>query len=108
MINALVAFIVLFGAIKLCERQRDDLDNFAIATAAVVPVLIVFLLRIVLALTFPDPTLTTVLPPIVLIGATFGLLWKNLEIPAGRAALYTVLVVLVNDGLGFLLMSAQT
>ena len=108
MIGALITVIVLFGAIKVFDRDRDDLDTFAIATVAVVPVLIVVLLRIALGMFFPDPTLAIVLPPIVLIGATFGILWKHLEFPVGRSILYTVLVLLVNEGLAFLLLFAET
>lgn len=107
MIGAFVTFLVVFALIKVFERNRDDLDNFNIATVAVVPVITVILVRIGLGFLYPDPTLMLLLPALVLIGMTFGLLWKNLDIPAGRSAAYTVVVLLVNEGLGLLLAQAS-
>jgi len=46
MIGAFFTFLVLFGLLKIFERERDDLDNFNIATIAVVPVLSVALVSI--------------------------------------------------------------
>ena len=40
MIGAFITFLVLFGLIKVFEKSRDDLDNFAIATVAIVPILL--------------------------------------------------------------------
>lgn len=105
MIGALLAFLVLFALVKVFERSREDLDNFNIATVAVVPLLSVVLVRVVLAFVYPNPTLALILPPIVLIGMTFFLLWKNLELPAARSALYTLAVVFVNEALGYVLAS---
>jgi hypothetical protein len=39
MVGAIITFFVLFGLIKTFERKRDDLDNFNIATVAIVPIL---------------------------------------------------------------------
>ncbi|MDX1507953.1 MAG: hypothetical protein R3358_06715 [Woeseiaceae bacterium] len=103
MIGAFFTFLVLFGLIKVFEKGRDDLDNFAIATVAIVPVLIVVVVRIVLGLLFPNPVLMLALPPLVLIGATFGILWKHLEFPIGRSIMYTVVVVIVNEALAYAL-----
>jgi hypothetical protein len=103
MIGALVTFFVLFGLIKLFERGREDLDNFTIGTVAVVPVLAAILVRFVVGLLYPDPVILLVLPPLLLIVLTFILLWKNLEIPVVRSVSYTVVVVAVNEGLGFIL-----
>ncbi len=106
MIGAFLTFLVLFGLIKIFERSRDDLDNFNIATVAVVPILAVVLVRILLGFLYPNPIVMMILPPIVLIGLTFGLLWKNLEISVGRSIFYTVAVVIVNDTLAYFLASA--
>ena len=103
MIGAFVTFLVLFGAIKLFERDRDDLDNFVVATAVVVPILVAILIQITLGLLYPEPLLLGLLPPLVLIGLTFSLLWKHLEIHVGRSIGYTVLVVIVNETLAILL-----
>ena len=103
MVGALVTFFVLFGLIKLFERGREDLDNFTIGTVAVVPVLAAILVRFVVGLLYPDPVILLVLPLVLLIVLTFILLWKNLEIPVVRSVLYTVVVVAVNKGLGFIL-----
>lgn len=103
MIGAFVTFLVLFGLIKIFERKRDDLDNFSIATVAIVPILSVILVGGALLFFYPNPTLQMVLPPLVLIGMTFALLWKNLEIPVGRSIGYTAVVVLVNELLAYFL-----
>jgi hypothetical protein len=103
MVGALVTFFVLFGLIKLFERGREGLDNFTIGTVAVVPVLAAILVRFVAGLLYPDPVILLVLPPVLLIVLTFILLWKNLEIPVVRSVSYTVVVVAVNEGLGFIL-----
>lgn len=108
MIGALLTFIVLFALIKVFERERDDLDNFSIATVAVVPVLSVIAVRVILGFLYPNPTLMFLLPIVVLIGMTFYLLWKNLEIPFGRSAMYTVVVLLMNEGIGYLILAAQS
>ncbi len=103
MISILVTFIVLFGMIKVFERDRDDLDSFQVATVAIVPVLIVVLLRAGIALFLPVPLVQLLLPPVVLIAATFLLLYKNLEIPLGNSIAYTVAVVIVNETLAYFL-----
>ena len=105
MIGALITFVVLFGLIKVFESKRDDLDNFNIATAAIVPILCAVLTQVLLTFLFPNPALMLVAPGIVLIGTTFALLWKNLDIPAGKSAAYTTVVALVNEGLAFVLYS---
>ena len=106
MLGALITFAVLFGLITIFERDRDDLDNFQISMVAVVPIIVVVLIRVVLGLVYPQPILMIALPPLALIGVTFLLLCKNLEIPVGRSIGYTVAVVIVNEALGFILMAA--
>ena len=106
MVGALVTFFILFGLIKLFERDREDLDNFTIGTVAVVPVLAAILVRVIIGLLYPDPLIMLFLPPVLLIILTFVLLWKNLKIPIARSVLYTAVVVAVNEGLGFVLASA--
>ena len=106
MLGALITFVVLFGLIKTFERGRNDLDNFTIGMVAVAPVIAVVIVVVVLGLVYPSRELLMLVPPIVLIGLTFFLLWKNLEIPAGRSAAYTFVVVLVNEGINYLLRSA--
>ncbi len=106
MLGALITFAVLFGLITIFERDRDDLDNFQISMVAVVPIIVVVLIRVVLGLVYPQPILMLALPPLALIGVTFLLLHKNLEIPVGRSIGYTVAVVIVNEALGFVLTAA--
>ena len=106
MLGALITFAVLFGLITIFERDRDDLDNFQISMVAVVPIIVVVLIRVVLGLVYPQPILMIALPQLALIGVTFLLLYKNLEIPVGRSIGYTVAVVIVNEALGFILMAA--
>lgn len=108
MLGALLTFLVLFALIKIFERNRDDLDNFSIATVAVVPVLSVIAVRVTLGMLYPNPLLLLLLPVVILIGMTYFLLWKHLDIPAGRSATYTIAVLLVNEGVGYLLLASQT
>ena len=68
MLGAFFTFLVLFGLIKLFERGRDDLDNFVVATAVVIPILVAILIQIALGFLYPDPLLLRFLPPLALIG----------------------------------------
>jgi hypothetical protein len=106
MLGALITFLVLFGLIKIFERNRDDLDSFQVGVVAVVPILIVVIIRVVLGLLYPQPILMMIVPPLALIGFTFFLLYKNLEIPLGRSIGYTVAVVVVNEVLALVLASS--
>ena len=96
MIGAIITFLVLLGLIKIFERGRDDLDNFQVGMVAVVPILAMVITQVVLGLLYPQPMLIVALPPLVLIGFTYFLLYKNLEIPMGRSITYTAAVVIVN------------
>lgn len=106
MLGALITFLVLFGLIKIFERSRDDLDSFQVGVVAVVPILIVVIIRVVLGLLYPQPILMMVVPPLALIGFTFFLLYKNLDIPLARSIGYTVAVVVVNEVLALVLASS--
>ena len=108
MLGALLTFLVLFTLIKIFERKRDDLDNFSVATVAVVPVLSIIAVRVTLGMLYPNPLLMLLLPVVILIGMTYFLLWKPLDIPGGGSAMYTIAVLLVNEGVGFLLMASQS
>ena len=103
MIGMAVTFLVLFGLIKIFERDRDDLDNFTIATVAIVPVLAAIVVKVALAFLFPDPFVLLLVPAVVLIGFTFGLLWKNLEIKLSHSIIYTIVVAVVNELQAFFL-----
>ena len=105
MISVLITFLVLFAMIKIFERNRDDLDNYVIAMVAIVPVGCAVLVRIAVFFLAPDVKPLMFLPGLVLIGTTFGLLWKNLEIPPGRSIIYTVVVVVVSEAQVFLFSS---
>lgn len=105
MIGALITFFVLFILIKTFERDREDLESFSIGMVAGAPIIAVVLVQIALGLVVPNSIFLLILPPIVLIGVTFFLLWKNLEISKGRSAGYTFAVVLVNEVLRYFLVS---
>lgn len=102
MLGALITFAVLFGLIKVFERNRDDLEGFEIATIAIVPILVVVVIQVTLGLLYPKPILIMTLPPLALIVVTFLLLVKNFGIPVGRSIAYTVTVVIVNVALGII------
>ncbi len=106
MLGALITFVVLFGLIKIFERSRDDLDNFQIGMVAVVPILVVVIIQVVLGLLYPQPILMLALPPLALIGFTFFLLYKNLEVPIGRSIAYTVAIVIINEVLAVVFASS--
>ena len=99
MLGALFTFLVLFGLIKVFERGREDLDSGQVAMVAIVPVLVV------LGLLYPDPLLLLILPALALLGVTFVLLHKNLEIPVGRSIGYTLAAFVANEVAGFILFS---
>lgn len=99
MIGALLTFCFLFLLIKVFERERDDLDGFAIGTVAVVPILALVIVNVVLLFAFPESPAPTVVGPMILVAMTFGLLWKNLDIPVWRSAAYTAAVVAFNIGM---------
>lgn len=103
MIGALITFAVLFGLIKVFEKDRDDLDNFNIAMVAIVPILIALLVGAGISMMIPEPGPLLYLPSVVLLVTTFVLLWKNLEIPINRAIGYTLAIVVVNELMGLAL-----
>lgn len=43
----MLTFAFLFGLIYLFDRKRDDLDAFSIASAVVVPAILVFIFRMI-------------------------------------------------------------
>jgi hypothetical protein len=104
-LGALITFAALFGLVRVFERGRDDLGNFQIGMVAVVPVVVAVITTEVLGLLYPQPVLMMVVSPLVHIGVTFFLLYKNLEIPIGRSIAYTVAVVTVNQVLAVILAS---
>ena len=71
---------------------------------ALVPVLVVVIVQVVIGFFFPDPLLMRVLPPLALIGFTFVLLFKHLEIPIVRSIAYTLAVVTVNTVMAIILV----
>lgn len=99
MIGLFLTVLVLFGLIKLFEKERDDIETFNLITVAIVPAISSFLTMVAAGVFFPEFPLLQFLPLAVLIATTFGLLWKHLEIRAGRSALYTLVVVVLNIGL---------
>ena len=107
MIGALLTFFLLFGLIKIFERERDDLDGFTIGTVAVVPVLALILVNVAISFTIPESTIAQFLPFVILVALTFGLLWKHLDIPVTRSVGYTTAVVAFNIALGFFFASGS-
>jgi hypothetical protein len=104
MLVALITFSVLFGLVRIFERKRDDLDGFDIGMVALVPVLVVVIVQVVISFFFSDPLLMRVLPPLALIGFTFVLLFRHLEIPIIRSIAYTLAVVTVNTVMAIMLV----
>jgi hypothetical protein len=99
MIGLFLTVLLLFGLIKFFEKKRDDIETFNLITVAIVPAISSFLTLVAVGAFFPELPLLQFLPLAVLIATTFGLLWKHLEIPAGRSALYALAIVVLNIGL---------
>ena len=103
MLSVFLVFLFLFALIHFCERDRDDLDGFTIATAVIVPVLIVIVLS-VLGGFLGFGSWLPIAQPVCLAIATYLVLTLNLEIKRIRAVWYTVAVLvfhfLVNFGIG--------
>jgi len=106
MVGAFVTFIVLYGLLYCFERGRTEVDGFSIATVAGAPVLLVFLVSVSLSFLYPHPVALAVLPLATLLITTFLLLFKLMELSAGRSAAYTVVVLIVNIGISFVLIGA--
>ena len=103
----LLTFLFLFALIYVFDRKRDDLDAFSIATAAVVPTIVVFLFR--MAAGFLEFGVWASFAELgLLVVATYLVLNLNLEFSAGRSAAYTaaVLVFDIVAGLGAQLLSS--
>jgi hypothetical protein len=104
MIGALITFLVLYGLLYGLERQRTEVDGFSIATVACVPVLLTVFVTIILGMFYRRPLALAVVPLATLLVATFLLLRKMMELPAGRSAAYTAVVFVLNVGLSLLLV----
>ena len=95
MIGAILIFVFLYALIYFFERKRDDLDAFSIATAVVVPTIVVVLIRVGGYFLGLGPW-TELLAIVGLIAATYLVLAKNLDIKPSRAAGYTAAVFAFN------------
>ena len=102
MLTILITFLVLFGLIKIFERKREDLDGFQAAVVAIIPVVSAMLVQFALAIVYPEPLALILAPALVLVGLTFYLLYKNLDLPLGRSIAYTVVVIVVNQAVALL------
>ncbi len=103
MITILLTFIVLFGLLKVFERKREDLDGFQAGVVAIIPVVSAMLIQFALAIVYPERLALILVPALVLVGLTFFLLYKNLDLPLGRSIGYTVVVIVVNQAVALLL-----
>ncbi len=94
MLSGIVTFALLFALIWVFERKRrKDLDEFSIATAVVVPIIIAALILIIGGLLgfYPWSAYVAWFAELV---ATFLVLWKFLEIPGIRSIMYTIAVLI--------------
>lgn len=105
MLGILISFAVLFALIKIFEKDRDDLDDYSVATAAIVPGLLGLLASIGLTAAEAEQMISLLVPAAVVVLATFFLLWKNLELSLGRSIAYTVAVFASHQVIGILLSS---
>ena len=81
-------FCVLFALIRLFERdRRAELRGFDISTAAILPILLGGVIGVAGSLIGFSPW-SVYLAGIVVLVATFLTLWKSLEIPGPRSAVY--------------------
>lgn len=99
MIGAIFTFVLLYALFYMFERQRDDLDAFSIATAVIVPAVLVFIVHF--ALQFAGVTTWSGLIEIlVLVVATYLVLTMSLGIRRARALAYTSVILVFNFAIG--------
>jgi len=99
MIGAVFTFVLLYALIYLFERQRDDLDAFAIAGAVVVPLILVIVVHFALRIAGIERW-TGLIEILVLVVATYLVLTMNLAIRRTRALAYTTAILVFNFALG--------
>jgi hypothetical protein len=99
MIGAIFTFVLLYALIYLFERQRDDLDAFSIATAVVVPTILVLVVHFMLRFAGIDRWAGLV-EILVLVVATYMVLTMSLAIRRARALTYTSVILVFNFALG--------
>jgi len=104
MIGALVTFLVLYALLFWLERSRTEVDGFSIATVAAAPVMLAVVVKIALGFLFPHPLALAYLPLVAMLITTIILLLRMMELPAGRSAAYTVVVLVLNVGLSLILL----
>ena len=95
--------MLLFGLIRLFERNRREIDGFDIVLAAVAPVIVLLLARgggsiLNLGVLGEYVALVLFMAAIVLV------LWKMAKIPLKHSVIYGLVVVLVNIALSIALM----
>ncbi len=86
--QAFLTFVFLYALIFIVERKRRDIDAFLVAVAVVAPVIAAFLVTIAAGF-FGYRALAAWLWMLTLLGVTFVVLRRTLEMPAGRALSYT-------------------
>ena len=96
----LLNFAFLFALIWLFDRKRDDLDAFTIATAVVVPGIIVFLFRLI-RMFFEWGLWGEFAELGILVTATFLVLKITLGFNALKAAAYSIAILLFNFAVAF-------
>jgi hypothetical protein len=90
--QSLLTFAFLYGLIFLMERGRSEVDPFLVAVAAIAPMISAFLLAFAAGI-FGLPAIVTIwIWMITLIGVTFLVLLRTLQIPVVRAVGYTIAV----------------
>ena len=99
MIGAVFTFVLLYALIFLFERQRDDLDAFAIAGAVVVPLILVLIVHFALPFAGIERW-TGLIEILVLVFATYLVLTMNLAIRRTRALAYTTAILVFNFAIG--------
>ena len=103
MLGVAVNFVVLYGIVWLFERKRSELDAGSIATAVIIPVIVLILFRVA-AYFLGLGVVGDISSPILYLLVTFFVLWKLLEIPVGRSATYSIALFVVNVGLAMVLI----
>ena len=93
----MLTFLFLFALIYIFDRKREDLDAFSIATAVVIPTILVFLFR--MAAGFLELGTWAAFAELgLLVLATYLILNLNLGFKAGRSAAYTAAGLVFNIG----------
>ena len=97
MIGSIFTFLVLYILVKASEGNREDVSGLMIVTLALIPAMTIVVATGILRPIGLEPWVLICMRSVLLVGVTFGLLWKFLGIPVGRSLAFSIITLLVSE-----------